>query len=318
MKLLGIDIGGTHTRLRLGTTDGDAHDDARLLTADWLSPEGLGDPSGAAILMERARRLGADAATAVAVGAHGCDSEAQVAAFTAALRAHHPGPLLVLNDALLVGPAAGVADAIGVIAGTGSIVVGRTAGGRLLTAGGHGWMFGDPGSAPGIAREATRAVLLRDDAGAEPGLLARRLMAHFRTASVEDLAVAFGQGASIHRWAEAAPVVFAAAADGSRLAAGVIAAAADELAESVRFVRDRGARAEAIVAAGGVIVHQPQLQRELRRALAEAGVGLPLRVLADDPVAGALELARGLALPADSPTPRQTHTKEDTHDHHIV
>ncbi|SDQ15593.1 N-acetylglucosamine kinase [Leucobacter chromiiresistens] len=294
MKLIGIDIGGTHTRVRVADSASTEVADTRLPTAGWLGPAGLRDPEGAGILLSHARALGADQHAALTVGAHGCDSEAQIQAFRAALELHHLGPLLVLNDALLVGPAAGYTDAVGIIAGTGSIVVGRTPNGEHLTAGGYGWMIGDPGSAPGIARESMRAVQREHDTGKRPGLLARRLMEHFAASTVDDLSLVFTHSATMHRWAEAAPVIFAAASDGSRLARRVIGTAADELATSVGDVLGRHARADAIVAAGGVVTAQPLLQSELGRALTDQGIDLPFVVLHDEPVAGAIALARTL------------------------
>ncbi len=53
-------------------------------------------------------------------------------------------------------PAAGYADGIGVVSGTGSIAVARTAEGRMLAAGGWGWILGDEGSAPALVREAAQ------------------------------------------------------------------------------------------------------------------------------------------------------------------
>ncbi|MEJ6490356.1 BadF/BadG/BcrA/BcrD ATPase family protein [Leucobacter sp. USCH14] len=294
MKLIGIDIGGTNTRVRVADSISTEVADARLPTSEWLGPSGLRDREGAKALLSHAHELGADQHAALAVGAHGCDSEAQIRAFREALEEHHVGPLLVLNDALLVGPAAGFTDAVGIIAGTGSIVVGRTPAGEHLTAGGYGWMIGDPGSAPGITRESMRAVQREHDTGRRPGLLARRLMEHFATDTVDDLSLIFTHRATMHRWAKAAPVIFTAATEGSRLARRVISAAADELATSVGDVLGRQARADAIVAAGGVVTAQPLLQSELARALADQGIDLPFVVLHDEPVAGAIALARTL------------------------
>ncbi len=294
MKLIGIDVGGTNTRVRVADSESMEVADARLRTRDWLSPAGLHDQEGAKALLSRAYELGADRLAALTVGAHGCDSEAQTRAFKEALQRHHDGPLLVLNDALLVGPAAGFTDAVGIIAGTGSNVVGRTPEGDPVTAGGYGWMIGDPGSAPGITRESIRAVQREHDRGHRPGLLAVRLMEHFATDTIDDLSLIFTHRASIHRWAEAAPVVFTAATDGSRLAREVIRAAADELAISVGDVLARRAKADAVVAAGGVVTAQSLLQDELARALADQGIDLPFVVLHDEPVAGAIALARTL------------------------
>ena len=82
---------------------------------------------------------------ALAVGAHGCDTDPQCRAYRAALSRVVSGAITVVNDSELMVPAAGLSDGVGVVAGTGSIAVARTADGRMLTAGGWGWILGDEG-----------------------------------------------------------------------------------------------------------------------------------------------------------------------------
>src|SRR5206468_710817 len=53
--------------------------------------------------------------------------------------------LSVVHDARLVLAAAGLEEGIALIAGTGSVAYGRTAGGREAQRGGWGWMVGDDG-----------------------------------------------------------------------------------------------------------------------------------------------------------------------------
>lgn len=306
--LIGIDVGGTKTHIRLGERRGAGDLDVRVPTSSWLSGRALHDSRSVAALLGLLHEAEADRNAPLAIGAHGCDTEQQVEAFRAALAAQHGGPVLVVNDALLVGPAVGVDEFVGVIIGTGSIVVGRDAEGRTVSAGGHGWMIADPGSAPALTREAAKAVARRADRGLPPDELGLALMAAFEVADPNELPLALTLRADMHGWARTAPLVFDAAAAGSNDAAGTIAAAAAELAEQIAHVLARGAIAEAVIAAGGVIVNQPPLQDELRRALARRGVPLPMRVLDGDPVAGAVALARQLDRAAhDTSSDRRAH-----------
>lgn len=305
-QLIGIDVGGTNTRIRVQSAEGGDRATAAILSSDWLAAGGLGDPAGAAVLVARAYELGATPESPLAIGAHGCDSPAEIAGLRAALEANHAGPVTVVNDAFLLAPAAGVDRAIGVIAGTGSIVVGAGPSGDLLTAGGIGWMLGDPGSAPALARESLRKVFDRHDEGLEADELGRRMLEFYGYESVEELTLGFTRKASIHHWAAFAPIVFEAADAGSRDAVAVVDEAAAGLAKSVAQLLARGVDAEAIVTAGGVIVHQPRLQRALETALEDTGVGLPLRVLTDDPVSGAVELARRSLAPDQTLTSTAT------------
>jgi glucosamine kinase len=318
-RIIGIDVGGTKTHVR--AEDGDAAARERTVpTRDWQQGRGLDHADSVRSLLSIVRSLGDDGGHApLVVGAHGCDTPEQIDAFHAALAAQRPGPILVTNDAALVGPAAGVTHAIGVIAGTGSIVVGATADGFPIAVGGHGWMIADPGSAPALTREAVRAVIRRADEGAEPDALGRALLAHFDATGVNELAWIFMSTATMHRWAEGARLVFDAADQGSTDALETIETAAAELAHHVTLLFDRGAVADAVVAAGGVVTNQPLLARALETELALAGVTQPFRVLDHPPVAGAIALARDLrdegggATSAAAPHASDRSTRPHTH-----
>lgn len=295
---IGIDVGGTKTHVRVEAPGAQALE-RRLPTRAWLQGRSLHDPGSADALLSVVADLGPSlAGGSLVVGAHGCDTPEQVEAFRAALAARHVGPVHVTNDAALVGPAAGVDRAIGVIAGTGSIVIGADAESRPVSAGGHGWMLADPGSAPGIAREAVRAVARRADSGRVSDALGIALMNHFGAGDVSELVWVFTSQADMHRWAGAAPIVFAAAEAGSADARCTIEQAADDLAHQIAMVLRRGAVAEAIVAAGGVITNQPRLAEALERRIRKRDIVHPFRVLEADPVSGAVAMARRLSADA--------------------
>ena len=115
----------------------------------------------AALVRDLAR--GTDPAATV-VGAHGCDTAAQCDLFQGHLHPFLDGAVEVVNDAELLVLAAGFADGIGVVAGTGSIAVARRPDRTMLVAGGWGWILGDEGSVLAL-REAARAVRAAIDAG---------------------------------------------------------------------------------------------------------------------------------------------------------
>jgi N-acetylglucosamine kinase-like BadF-type ATPase len=292
--IIGIDVGGTKTLIRAVDATG-AERDLLVPTVQWLQGRALEHPLSVEQLFSVIAQIAPDADdAALVVGAHGCDTPDQVVAFRDALAARHAGPVQVTNDAALVGPAAGVDRAIGVIAGTGSIVIGADRDGNPITAGGHGWMIADPGSAPGIVREAVRAVIARADTGAAPELLGHTLMDHYGTDDPNELAWVFMAEAGIHRWAEAAPAVFAAADAGSAEAAATVERAGRDLAAQVAHVLGRGAVADAIVAAGGVVTNQPRLANAIERELGRLGIVQPFHVLGTAPVAGAVALGARL------------------------
>jgi N-acetylglucosamine kinase-like BadF-type ATPase len=214
--------------------------------------------------------------------------------FDALVRSRWPGPVRVLNDAELLGPAFGPEDAICLIVGTGSIVIGRTADGDPVYVGGHGWLLDDVGSAPGITREAVRAVLRATDEGQPRDGLAEALMEHFGVDSEVDLSLRFTATADIAVWAEPARIVFACADAGSTTALQVVEDAADSLARDLAMARARGALGTVAVAAGGVVSHQPRLLDSIARHLRIYDPALRLELLTVAPVFGALEIAHRL------------------------
>jgi len=291
---IGIDVGGTHTRIAVAQ---DSAPDAvvQTLTADWLRGTLFADPDNAARLLALVPGDAVGRADVpIALGVNGCDNQAQCSQLTDWIRRTHPGPVLVVNDSELLGPAAGLGQAISVVCGTGSIVVGRDAAGELVKVGGHGWLLGDPGAAPSVVRESVVAILNAHDLGAEPGPLARALMAHYGSPDPVQLGYDFTADVGITQWGALAPLVFDAADAGDTLAIGVIEADGRQLAADVLALRAKGVTSRDVVAGGGVITSQPRLEAAFAGALRDTDPGLTVHVLRDPPVNGALALARKL------------------------
>lgn len=294
--VIGVDVGGTKTRMLLAPIEGEVIRDIVVPTDSWRGA--LGDAGGDAAGLARllGEHFGAELArSAVAVGAHGCENTAQCRELESALRSHLAAPVVVVNDSELIAPAMGARHAIGMVVGTGSIATARSADGELVTAGGWGWLLGDEGSAPALVRDAVRAVLGDLDAGNPAESLGRALMRSFGVDDGDALALALTQASSPGQWGDSAPVVFAAADEGSVLAQLVIREAGEHLALLVDRLLRRGIRAGAVVAGGSVIENQPRLQDALRDALASTRPEVALSILDKPPVAGALALARGIA-----------------------
>ncbi len=117
--------------------------------------------------------------------------------------------VLLVHDAVAAhaGALCGAAGAI-VIAGTGSVVYGRSDDGREATFGGWGYLFGDEGSAFWIVRETLATLMRSQDAGDTALDDERRAMqAFFGVDSLRAVARRFYTGAiSRHRVAAFAPV----------------------------------------------------------------------------------------------------------------
>ena len=223
-------------------------------------------------------------------------------------------PCTVVNDAELLVPAAGLDAGIGLIAGTGSVAVGRqTTTGAYLSAGGWGWVLGDEGSASALVREAARALMVRADAGAARDNLEPRLCASFGVSDLVELAARMSWDGGVERWGEHAPVVFQAADAGSAVARSVVSAGGAALAELVGGLVYRGAAGSTVVVAGGVLTVQRRLREAFAQALARRAPGFGVVVLTEAPVAGAVVLARrAVAKERGSATERAVVTERGT------
>ena len=289
---VGIDVGGTKTHVR-------AVAESRLLADQVYSSEGWVPAdfrrAGAFLAELIARTIPGRTPVAVAVGAHGCDSAEDAAALTAELELLVGAPCVVLNDAELLAPSVGLGDGIGLVAGTGSVAVGRDAQGQPVYVGGWGWLFGDEGSAPGLIREAARASLAARDRGETPDLLAALLLDAYEVSEVTDLPDAMAAQAGAREWGSRASLVFDALEGGSAVAEAVVEDAAEALALLVVKVAARGVDASGVAVGGGVILNQPPLYDAFVRRLAALLPDTAVHRQDVPPVQGALVIAERLA-----------------------
>lgn len=291
--VVGIDVGGTKTQLRALTGADPVADHVRPSTG-WRPH----DPAAAAHwlteLVHEALPAGTRP-TALAVGGHACETPRQCAGIAAALRESLDVPVLVVGDAELLVPAAGLDKGVGLVAGTGSVAVGRQADGSPVQVGGWGAVLGDEGGAAGLVREAARAAWAAHDRGETPDALATGLIAAFEVPEVPALGAALESASSVSsEWGRHAPVLFAAADAGSRLAEDVIADGGRALAALVARLADRGLAVDDVVVAGGTILSQPRLYDAFAAALADAVPGARPQRLRVPPVEGAVALARSI------------------------
>jgi N-acetylglucosamine kinase-like BadF-type ATPase len=291
--VVGIDVGGTKTHIRACA--------GRSCVADQVRPSRgwrPHDPAAAAAWLTALLREALPPGTgvsAVAVGGHACETPRQCEEIRVALEGHLRAPCRVVGDAELLVPAAGLDKGVGLVAGTGSVAVGRLADGSAVQVGGWGAVLGDEGGSAGLVREAARAVWAAHDRGEDPDELARRLIAAFGVSEVPSLGAALESATDVSAdWGRHAPVVFAAAATGSRIAEGVIADGGRSLAALVVRLAERGVPVDDVVVAGSTVLAQPSLYSAFTAALAESVPGARPRPLRVAPVEGAVALARSL------------------------
>ena len=174
--------------------------------------------------------------------------------------------LVVVNDAAIaLTGATGGGQGIVVIAGTGSIALGRNAEGRVARAGGWGHIFGDEGGAFDIARQALRAALRMEEGWGPETALRRVLLDATGVASANKaLHLFYTPEWPRSRAALLAASVDRAAQESDGAAQRIIAQSAQELALLAAAVRGqlwpRGAAID-VAYVGGVFESRSLLER---------------------------------------------------------
>ncbi|MFE2884261.1 N-acetylglucosamine kinase [Streptomyces sp. NPDC059272] len=291
--VVGIDVGGTKTHLRAcaGT---DVVTDHIRASSGWRPHDPVAAADWLTAVVHDALPAHARP-SAVAVGGHACETPRQCAGIRAALEERLGTPALVVGDAELLVPAAGLDKGVGLVAGTGSVAVGLLADGGRLQVGGWGAVLGDEGGAAGVVREAARAAWAAHDRGEAPDQLALGLVEAFAVAEVPALGAALESASDISAdWGRHARVVFTAADAGSLLAREVIAEAGQALAALVVRLAERGVPVDDVVVSGGTVLAQPRLYDALTAALAEHLPGARPQPIQVPPVEGAVALARSI------------------------
>jgi len=184
--------------------------------------------------------------------------------------------------------------AVVVIAGTGSVAYGEGLGGGAVRLGGWGYLFGDPGSAFAVARDALATAMRADDAGARHplGLAA---LAYFDRPDLRALASAAIQG-RIARSALAgfARVVFDAARLGDADAIAIVESAAGALAElAAAALRRLDADGPVQVAFTGGLVANEAFRADVHERLAVLASSAVAVAPRYEPAVGAALLAFG-------------------------
>jgi N-acetylglucosamine kinase-like BadF-type ATPase len=207
--------------------------------------------------------------------------------------------LTVANDATLLF-AAGTPEGWGlaIIAGTGSIAFTLDRHGRDARAGGWGYLLGDEGSAFRIGLQGLRAACRASDGIGEPTSLLSAFLENLNSPDPREFIPTVYRGS----WDKAyiaglAPLVLGAATDGDRVATRIMEEEARELARTAAgAVVAGGLPREGLPVAltGGLVIHSTAYRERFLTELRACGVAPGPVGLVDDPVVGAVVLARKL------------------------
>ncbi|UXH78902.1 BadF/BadG/BcrA/BcrD ATPase family protein [Roseateles amylovorans] len=231
--LVGVDGGGTGTRVRLSDLQG------RVLGQGWAGPSALGQGVAQAWRhIQQAVQEAADKAqlhrlsfdeTAIGLGLSGAGVIAQAQAFVAQQPGYAHVELVNDGTTTVLGAHAGQPGGV-IAAGTGTVGEALRADGTLACVSGWGWIGGDEGSGAWLGIQAMRQAQKAMDGRAVAGALARAVWAAVGTAHEQDrdAVSAWVAQAGQHAYAQLAPLVFDCA-ETDPAAAALIRQAVDEL-----------------------------------------------------------------------------------------
>src|SRR5713101_551028 len=181
-----------------------------------------------------------------------------------------------------------------VLSGTGSCCFGKTADGQTAKVGGWGHILGDKGSGFEIGLRALKAVVYYFDRDGEWSGLGQRILRSLQLNEPNDL-IDWAQNASKPDIAAIAVEVFEAASQRDKIAADILAGAAETLAKDAAACARRLVRPGTpvlFVLAGGVLLKQPRFARQVSEQLRSFWPGALVTPLKRQSVWGAVELAR--------------------------
>lgn len=297
--VLGIDGGGTQTRARVATGDGQTLGEGRggpcniaaLPTADALAS--VLDAAGQAL---GTAGQGTGDVQAVCAGVAGTSYADRRDALQAALEAHFTrARVLVVPDfAIALTGATNGGPGVIVIAGTGSAAYGENAAGQTHRAGGYGYLLDDAGSGYGVGRAALASVLHAADGTGEPTRLAQRVLSTLALRSVTDIVPGvYGGGLDRVAVASLSRVVAAAAQeDNDAVARAILMRAGGALAQTARGVTSAlfsdTPNPFPLVTVGGLWSAGAALSDVFTRSVARFAPHAVLREAAHPPVQGAV------------------------------
>jgi N-acetylglucosamine kinase-like BadF-type ATPase len=188
---LGIDGGGSKTAFVLEDESGQTLERAETGPSNWLS---AGKSEAGRNITAGIQQLKA-VPDVVGCGFAGAGRPEGLQFFRESLSALLPkAQIFVETDAFIsyIG-AIGLEPGILLIAGTGSIAIGRRADGSMVRVGGWGPIFGDEGSGFWIGREAIQAALRANDAGEEAEFVSS-VCEHLKLSSITDVTTSWKSG----------------------------------------------------------------------------------------------------------------------------
>jgi glucosamine kinase len=305
--VIGVDGGGSKTRVMAGTAEGEVLADVSGPKSNVIPGQAEKSAGVIASLVTQAlseiAQPGAVTPRVLYCGVAGTGRDEERRALRSALDSMELAEEVVIDSDGMIAMYDAFEDRAGILltVGTGSIAYGRSPAGEIVRCGGWGPYFGDEGSGSWIGRRALSIVAASSDGREPPTALLFPILAATQCEDVEDL-IPWAAAADSRTLASLVPVVFTAAANGDPRANALLTLAAEELVLHVRalarqlFTDERAAVSVALT--GGLMERGSALRKRLEQRLKSAVPGAQLRSEEVLPARGALRAAaRRIHLP---------------------
>lgn len=201
------------------------------------------------------------------------------------------------NDAELVLSALDNAAGVALIAGTGSIALGRDADGKVKRAGGWGYIFGDEGSGYDIGCRSLRAAARASDGRGPATSLLSLILSHWQLQHASDLIGKVYGDKDRAKVAALSSLTFNAARAGDAVAAEIVQQTARDLAVTALAASDSiyaPGGALSLAMGGGLLLHEADYRDRVLDAIRQKRP-IEKAVVVDDPALSAARAALNLA-----------------------
>ncbi|HEY7849192.1 MAG TPA: BadF/BadG/BcrA/BcrD ATPase family protein [Ktedonobacterales bacterium] len=305
---LGVDGGGTKTRAVVVDAHGAERGNALSGSAN---AHAVGVERAVAQVIaaaeQAARQAGASLPFAAAwLGLAGLDGPSDSERLLPHL-APLAGVIHLTNDAELLLSALLGQLGVALIAGTGSIAVGRNAAGAATRVGGWGHTLGDEGGGYDLGRRALNAAARYADGRGEQTSLLQRILAAWDLRAASELIGHVYAGAAtrqVEEVAQLAPLVLQAAREGDRVARRIVRRGTVELARAAVVAGDHlgfGAAPLPIALGGSLLLRAPDVRAAVLGAIGHSRL-LGEIALVEQPAHSAAQAAVALASAGTQPS----------------
>ncbi len=220
MRAIGIDGGGTHTKFVLYDDDKGIIDFKEINSpANYHS---VGIEKVKAVFLNGIKDVGKNSFDIVGAGLSSVDTEKDLELMKRIFKDIGIENVVIVNDGVtaLWGATGGVG--ILMVAGTGSIVIGRNNDGIMARGGGWGYMFEEYCGGFWLVKQATIAILNHKDGIGSPTELEKDLLKYFNLKTSDEIIGLYYPDTDVSKLSSAAKIVLDDAKDGDRIAMSIV------------------------------------------------------------------------------------------------